>query len=69
MQTGPRRLRLRLGPAEQPRAQVAVAALRTYLLRLDLGAVRVELGTELPLRDPVSGKLRRVICAASGRAC
>jgi len=69
VQTGPRRLRLRLGPAEQPRAQATAAALRTYLRRLDLGAVRLELGPEPPRRDPVSGKLRRVICAASGRAC
>jgi len=68
VQTGPRRLLLRLGPAERPRAQATAAALRGYLRTLDLGAVRLELGAEPPCRDPVSGKLRRVVCTAGARA-
>ena len=67
VQTGPRRLLLRLGPSERPRAQASVAALRGYLRRLDLGAVRLELGAEPPFRDPVSGKLRRVVRHAVAR--
>ena len=61
VQTGPRRLTLRLGRAEKPRAAAACSALRSYLLRLDLPAVRIDVDEALPHRDPVSGKLRRVI--------
>jgi phenylacetate-coenzyme A ligase PaaK-like adenylate-forming protein len=64
LQTGPRRLAVRLGRAECARAEAACAALRAYLKRLDLAAVRVEFDATPPRREPVSGKLRRVIKAA-----
>jgi phenylacetate-coenzyme A ligase PaaK-like adenylate-forming protein len=63
LQIGPRRLRLRLGKAEQPRADAACAVLRDYLHRLELSGVRVELDAEPPHRDAISGKLRRVVNA------
>jgi phenylacetate-coenzyme A ligase PaaK-like adenylate-forming protein len=63
VQTGPRRLLIRIGGGEKPRAQEASAALRGYLRRFDLGAVRVDVDTQPPRRDPVSGKLRRVVFA------
>lgn len=64
VQTGPRRLLLRIGVGDKPRARQASAALRVYLGRFDLGAVRVDVDMQPPRRDPVSGKLRRVVCAA-----
>ncbi len=61
LQTGPRRLALRVGKAERERASEACAVLRGYLHRLDVTGVRVELDKAPPRRDAVSGKLRRVI--------
>ena len=63
LQTGPRRLSLRLGRAERPRGAVACAALLAYLKRLDLAGIRVDLDTAAPQREPRSGKLRRVVSA------
>jgi hypothetical protein len=64
LQTGPRRLALRLGRAERPRGAAACAALRAYLKRLDVAGVRVELDSAPPQREERSGKLRRVVNAA-----
>jgi phenylacetate-coenzyme A ligase PaaK-like adenylate-forming protein len=63
LQTGPRRLSLRLGRAERPRGAGACAALLAYLKRLDLAGIRVDLDTAAPQREPRSGKLRRVVSA------
>ena len=64
VQTGPRRLLLRLAVAERPRADGACAALRDYLRRHDLASVRLVLDAGAPQRDAASGKLRRVVNAA-----
>jgi len=63
VQTGPRRLLLRLGGGERPRAPAACTALRAYLQRLDLAGVRIELDPIEPHRQGRSGKLRRVVNA------
>ena len=68
LQTGQRRLLLRLGRAERARAEAACTALRGYLQRLDLAGVRVDLDTAPPRRDPASGKLRRVVNAVGQAA-
>jgi phenylacetate-CoA ligase len=68
LQTGQRHLVLHLGRAERPRAQVACAALRAYLKRLDLGTVRVDLDPAPPHREAHSGKLRRVVNAVGPTA-
>jgi phenylacetate-coenzyme A ligase PaaK-like adenylate-forming protein len=68
LQTGPRRLALRLGGTERARGDAACTALRAYLRRLDLADVRVELDTAAPRRDPASGKLRRVVNALTAAA-
>ena len=68
LQTGSRRLRLRLGRAEHTRADAACASLRAYLRRLDLAGVSVDLDATPPQREPVSGKLRRVVRAVHGAA-
>lgn len=65
LQTGPRRLKLRLGRDERTRGEQACAVLRAYLLRHDLSGVRVELDAASPRRDAASGKLRRVINASA----
>jgi phenylacetate-coenzyme A ligase PaaK-like adenylate-forming protein len=69
LQADRRRLRLRLGQAEAPRADAARAALRAYLQRLDLADVRIDLDPAPPHRDARSGKLRRVVAAADPAAC
>jgi phenylacetate-coenzyme A ligase PaaK-like adenylate-forming protein len=66
LQTGQRRLLLRLGLAERARADAACAALRAYLQRLDLAGVRVEIDPSPPHREPGSGKLRRVVRTVRG---
>jgi phenylacetate-coenzyme A ligase PaaK-like adenylate-forming protein len=66
LQTGPRRLKLRLGRDERTRGEQACAVLREYLLRHDLRGVRIELDAASPRRDAASGKLRRVINASAG---
>ena len=66
LQTGQRRLLLRLGLAERARADAACAALRAYLRRLDLAGVRVEIDPSPPHREPGSGKLRRVVRTVRG---
>jgi phenylacetate-coenzyme A ligase PaaK-like adenylate-forming protein len=65
LQTGPRRLALRLGPGERARAEAARSALRAYLQRLELAGVRVDIDPAPPQREPRSGKLRRVVSAAA----
>jgi phenylacetate-coenzyme A ligase PaaK-like adenylate-forming protein len=61
LQTGPRRLKLRLGAAERSRADAACAVLRSYLHRLEVPGVRVDMDGSPPCRDAASGKLRRVV--------
>ena len=68
LQTGQRRLLLRLGRAERARSDAACAALRAYLRRLDLPGVRVALDPAPPRREPASGKLRRVVNAVRAPA-
>ncbi len=63
VQTGRGRLVLRLGGPERARADRACAALRAYLRRLGLTAVRIDVDPVPPVREAVSGKLRRVINA------
>jgi hypothetical protein len=63
VQTGRGRLVLRLGGPERARADRACAALRAYLHRLGLTAVRIDVDPAPPAREPASGKLRRVINA------
>ncbi len=63
LQTGRRRLVLRLGPADRARAETARLALAGYLKRLGSTGVRVDLELGPPRREPRSGKLRRVINA------
>lgn len=61
LQTGPCQLKMRIGAAERDRARAACTVLRGYLRRLHLDGVRVSLDAAPPRRDPVSGKLRRVV--------
>lgn len=65
VQTGARRLALRLGAAERARADAACAVLRAYLRRLDLAGVRVDVDAAPPQREAASGKLRRVVRAVA----
>ncbi len=70
LQVGPRRLKLRLGKADRSRAEIACTVLRGYLRRLELAGVRIELDAQMPRRDAVSGKLRRVVNAVpAGQGC
>jgi len=68
LQTGQRRLVLRLGRAERARADAACAALRAYLQRLDLPWVGIAFDPAPPHREPASGKLRRVVNAVRAAA-
>jgi phenylacetate-coenzyme A ligase PaaK-like adenylate-forming protein len=68
LQTGQRRLKLRLGRADRRRGGRACAALHAYLQRLDLTGVRIDIDTAPPHREPVSGKLRRVVSTVRGAA-
>lgn len=61
LQTGPRRLALRLGATERRRGPAACQALRGYLQQIGLSGVRVDEDAGAPRRDAVSGKLRRVV--------
>jgi phenylacetate-coenzyme A ligase PaaK-like adenylate-forming protein len=67
VQTGSRRLSLRLGAAERPRAGPACAALRAFLQRHDVAGVRIEVADGPPQREGASGKLRRVVNASQAR--
>lgn len=68
LQAGERHLLLRLGRTGRPNADAACAALRTYLQRLDLACVRVDLDPAPPQREARSGKLRRVVNAVRSAA-
>lgn len=65
VQTGERRLTLRVGAAERARASAACAVLRAYLQRLDLAGVRIDVDAAPPQREAASGKLRRVVRAVA----
>jgi phenylacetate-CoA ligase len=66
VQTGQRRLMLRLGRADRRRGGTACAALHAYLQRLDLAGVRIDIDSAPPRREHLSGKLRRVVRAVRG---
>ncbi len=65
VQTGPRRLLLRLGLAERGRTEAARAALRSYLQSVGLDVAILQIDTLPPQRSPGSGKLRRVVNAGT----
>lgn len=65
VQTGARTIAVRLAPSEAGRAAAARTALRAYLQSVGLPAVAVQIDRRAPQRSRVSGKLRRVMCAAA----
>ncbi len=61
-QTAPRKLQIRLGGDEHGSAGDVRRALGSYFEALGIGAVSIDIARRAPVRDQVSGKLRRVIC-------
>lgn len=61
-QTAPRKLQIRLGGDEHGSARKVRRALGSYFDALGIGAVSIDIARRAPMRDEVSGKLRRVIC-------
>lgn len=61
-QTAPRKLQVRLGGDERGSAPEVRRALGNYFDALGIGAVSIDIARRAPVRDEVSGKLRRVIC-------
>ena len=64
-QTGPSKLQIRLGNDEQASARDVRRALGTYFDTLGIGEIAIDIGRRPPVRDGVSGKLRRVISELS----
>ena len=60
-QTAPRKLQVRLGSDEHGSAREVRRALGSYFDTLGIGAVTIDIARRPPVRDQVSGKLRRVI--------
>jgi phenylacetate-coenzyme A ligase PaaK-like adenylate-forming protein len=61
VQTDARALQVRLGGDEAAAAGTVRRALRSYFRAMGFAAVEVDVGAQPPRRDPVSGKLRRVV--------
>lgn len=61
-QTGPRKLQVRLGGDEHASAREVRRALSSYFNTLGIEAVSIDIARHAPVRDEISGKLRRVIC-------
>jgi len=61
VQTASGRLRVRLGGEEAAAAGVVRRALRAYFRAMGFADVILDVGSQEPRRDRVSGKLRRVV--------
>lgn len=63
VQSAPERLAVRLIEGERAAWGRAYEALRAYLIQQGLPGVEPILDTQPPARSPISGKVRRVVCA------
>ncbi|MGE5160380.1 MAG: hypothetical protein ACM3O5_02635, partial [Betaproteobacteria bacterium] len=61
VQTGAGALTVRLADGEGASAAAVRRALRAYFQAMGFADVALEVGGQPPRRDPVSGKLRRVV--------
>jgi len=61
VQTGAGALKIRLAGEDATAAEAVRRALRAYLRAMGFADIALEVGGQAPRRDPVSGKLRRVV--------